>query len=542
MCALLSVSVYAAVRNVYVNPLKNSAGVNEVVAKRLYKKALLGLTKAKTIAAASGPDAVAPGSPEAQNYDYILTFVLRNATTEEAGTIGNLMGALSSSKKDPDWSGKLTTDVIIVDAKTGNKAFETTLEPSGTDKDKANAIFKATNHFDYDVTDMTDDAFRISGEILEATDVDKKGIVKKVRAQIGSENGARKNQLFEIYKVQGDNCDPIGMAKCEQVLNGSESVLSIMGKKNGDQVISDLIQNGDGSYTIMAQSRSKTGFLHNNFQGIDKMFTNEGRPSYLDPYNRTSKPKVGFLAVEINDNAFSSQKDNFQNQVVKGMSNVPTINLVKTIYPEARAALNDGVDGLIEVTIDKVNNTTEKTKEGKTNYMTEILFTVSGYDVANDKWIDMKSFSRNGSSTESAEKAKEGALALVDTDVQKYSEDLFPVAASIVNSVEVKKEEVKKVLINVGTDMGVKKGMAFDIYEQRSEGGADSRFLLGTGKVEKEGLKANEAVLKVKGKNDGDKKLYELLKNMDENTSIVLVSKASYDILQKGMNFLNRDK
>ena len=62
------------------------------------------------------------------------------------------------------------------------------------------------------------------------------------------------------------------------------------------------------------------------------------------------------------------------------------------------------------------------------------------------------------------------------------------------------------------------------------------------GKVEKDGLTANEAILKVKGKNNGDEKLYELLQNMDENTKVVLVSKASYDIMEKGLNFLNRNK
>lgn len=543
MCAVLSMSVDAAVRSVYVNPLRNSGGANEVVAKRLYKKALLGLTKARTIATASGPDAMKPGSPEAQNYDYILTFNISEASTSEAASVGNLLGALGGSKKtEKDWEGKLITDVVIYDAKSGEKVFETTLTPTGQDKDKATAIYKATNHFDTDVTDMTDDAFRISGEILEATEVDKKNIVKKVRVQVGSQDGARKDQLFEIYKVTGDQYDPIGAAKCEQVLSGTEAVLSIKGKNNADKVISDLIQNGDGSYTILAISRSKSGFLHNNFQGLDKMFTNEGRPNYLDPYNRVVKPKIAFFGVEVNDPAFSSQKDAFQNKVLKGMDNVTTIDLVKKIYPDAQAAAKDGIDGLMEVTIDKLFEDKETTKEGKTKYNTEILFTVSGYDVANNKWIDMKTFHTTGSSTESSAKAKEDALGLVDNYVQKYSEDLFPVAAEIIDVAEWKKDEVKKVKINVGTDMGVKKGMAFDIYVQKAEGGVDSRYLLGTGKVEKEGLSSTESILKVKGKNDGDKKLGELVKNMDEDTSIILVSKASYDILEKGLNFLNRDK
>lgn len=542
-CALLAVSASADVSTVYVNPMQNTASADAVVAKRLYKKALLGLTKAKTISISSGSRNIVPGSADAGKYDYILTIDLTGATTSEAGTVSNLLGALSSSaQKDPDWEGKLTTDITILDAATGGEAFKTTLAPTAVNKDKALAIFNATNNFDYDVTDMTDDAFRVSGEIAEATEVDKKSIVKKVRAQIGSKNGARKNQAFELYKVAGDNQELIGYAKCEQVLNDNESILSINGKKDADKVISDLIQNGDGSYSIMAWSRSKSGFLHDNFQGFDKMFTNEGRPHYLDPFNRTAKPRIAFLAVDINDNSFASQKENFQNTVVKGMEEVPTVEIVRTIYPSVEDARNAGIDGLIEITIDKVFNTTEKTKEGKTEYKTEILYTLAGIDVTGNKWIDMKSFSGFGSSLENAAKANADALSLVDNRVQKYSEDLFPVAASIISTEEVKKNSVKKVRIDVGTDMGAKKGMAFDIFEQRAEGGADSRFLLGEGKVEKDGLTANEAILKVKGKNNGDEKLYELLQNMDENTKVVLVSKASYDIMEKGLNFLNRNK
>ena len=542
-CAFLAVSESADVSTVYVNPMQNTAGADAVVAKRLYKKALLGLTKAKTISISSVSRNIVPGSANAGKYDYILTIDLTGATTSEAGTVSNLLGALSSSaQKDPDWEGKLTTDITILDAATGGEAFKTTLAPTAVNKDKALAIFNATNNFDYDVTDMTDDAFRVSGEIAEATEVDKKSIVKKVRAQIGSKNGARKNQAFELYKVAGDNQELIGYAKCEQVLNDNESILSINGKKDADKVISDLIQNGDGSYSIMAWSRSKSGFLHDNFQGFDKMFTNEGRPHYLDPFNRTAKPRIAFLAVDINDNSFASQKENFQNTVVKGMEEVPTVEIVRTIYPSVEDARNAGIDGLIEITIDKVFNTTEKTKEGKTEYKTEILYTLAGIDVTGNKWIDMKSFSGFGSSLENAAKANADALSLVDNRVQKYSEDLFPVAASIISTEEVKKNSVKKVRIDVGTDMGAKKGMAFDIFEQRAEGGADSRFLLGEGKVEKDGLTANEAILKVKGKNNGDEKLYELLQNMDENTKVVLVSKASYDIMEKGLNFLNRNK
>lgn len=543
VCALVAAaSAIAEVKTVYVNPLENEAKADAVIAKRLYKKALLGLTKAKTIAASSGAGKIVPGSSDASKYDYIMTIVLEETPITEAGTLGNLLGVVSSQKRDPDWEGALKTKIIIQRAMLGDEVFKTTLLPKATNKDKSVALFNATNNFDYDMTDMTDDAFSITGEVTQPEQTDKKNIVKTVRVDLGSKDGTRKNQAFELFKVTGDQREPIGVAKCEQVLNEFESILSINGKKEDNKIISQLIQNVDGTYTIEATSRSRSGFLHSNFQGLDKMFTNEGRPHYLDPFYRTTKPRVGFLPIAVNDNKFAQHTEAFQNAVVSGMANVPTINLVTTLFPNVESARNS-VDGLIEITIDKLFTSTEKDKEGKTTYKSEILYTLAGYDVVNDRWIDMKSMHGLGSSTESQAKANLDALGLMDNRVQKFSEDLFPVAASIIVQEEVneKKKSVKKVRIDQGTDMGLKKGMTFDIFEQRAEGGADSRFLLGEGKVEKDGLTANEAILKVKGKNNGDEKLFELLQNSDENTNIVLISKASYDFLDKGLNFLNRN-
>lgn len=536
---ILTFSVTAAVKSVYVNPMQNQSGVDAVIAKRLYKKALLGLTKSKTISISSGSKDIAPGSEEAQKYDYILSINLAKVTITEKTDLGKALSSLlnssNSKTKDPEWNCDLSTNILIVNAKTGSEVFKTTLTTSSSDKDKSIAMFDATNNFDYEATDMIDDAFRVKGEVMEATEIDKKNVVKKVRMHAGSKDGVRKNQTYEIYKVVGDKKELIGFANCEQVLSNDESILSIKGKKDGDKVISELIQNGDGSYIIEAWSRSRNNFLHNNFQFVDKMFSREGR-SYLDPFNRSAKPKIGFLAVEINDNSFSAQKENFQGMVIRGMKNVPTIELNRIIYPSVEAALEDGMDGVIEITIDKVFNTTSKDKEGKTYYKTKILYTVAGIDVVNNKWIDMKSYSGFGTSKENAAKSNAGALGLMDDKLSKFSEDIFPVSASVLNTEEVNKKSVKKIRINVGTNMGVKKGMAFDIFEQRAEGGADSRFLLGEGKVEKDGLSPTEAILKVKGKNNGDEKLYELLQNIDEDTEIVLVSKASYNLLDKVLN------
>mgnify|MGYP004449213149 FL=1 len=219
--------------------------------------------------------------------------------------------------------------------------------------------------------------------------------------------------------------------------------------------------------------------------------------------------------------------------MLEGMRDVSTIEFVPMIYESVEQAQQNGIDGLLEITIDKVFNKTETLKDGKTNYTTEVNFSLSGVDVARNVWIDMKSFKRLGSSTEGTSKANASALNLIDDNISKFAEDVFPVAASIVNIEEANKNSAKKVRINVGTNMGVKKGMKFDIYEQRKEGDDESRFLLGEGKVEKDQLSETEAILKVKGKNNGDQRLFDLQQNIDENTVIVLVSKASYDIFDK---------
>ena len=481
LVAFIAVSAFAEVKSVYVNPLQNKSNLDQVVAKRFFKKGILGLTKAKTISVSNGKSAITPGTESAANYDYIMTLTVTKVTVEEASTVGNLLGLVSSSSnKNPDYNGKIFTDVLIVDAKTGQEYFRTELTPNATDKDKSLAVFQATDDFDYDMTDMTDDAFRVGGEIIDAVEVDKKNVVKKVRLQVGSKDGARKDQCYELYKVVGDKPEVIGAAKCEQVINANECILSISGKKGGDKALSELIQNQDGSYSVQAWSRSKTGFLYTNFQGLDKMFSNNAkRLHYLDPFGRNTRPKVGFLALEINDYSFSSQKELFQKKVLEGMRDVSTIEFVPMIYESVEQAQQNGIDGLLEITIDKVFNKTETLKDGKTNYTTEVNFSLSGVDVARNVWIDMKSFKRLGSSTEGTSKANASALNLIDDNISKFAEDVFPVAASIVNIEEANKNSAKKVRINVGTNMGVKKGMKFDIYEQRKEGDDESRFLLG---------------------------------------------------------------
>ena len=92
-------------RNVYVNPLENNTSLKATTAGRLYKKGILGLTKANTIAVTQGDHVMTPGSDEAKEYDYILTISVdkidavdvKKELKDAVGEIGKLLGGKSGS-------------------------------------------------------------------------------------------------------------------------------------------------------------------------------------------------------------------------------------------------------------------------------------------------------------------------------------------------------------------------------------------------------------------------------------------------------------
>ena len=96
LVAFIAVSAFAEVKSVYVNPLQNKSNLDQVVAKRFFKKGILGLTKAKTISVSNGKSAITTGTESAANYDYIMTLTVTKVTVEEASTVGNLIGLVSS--------------------------------------------------------------------------------------------------------------------------------------------------------------------------------------------------------------------------------------------------------------------------------------------------------------------------------------------------------------------------------------------------------------------------------------------------------------
>lgn len=545
LLCVITIASAQQMRNVYVNPVKNNTELEERTLNRLYKKGVLGLTKARTISTTTGDHVMTPGSDESLGYNYILTMTvdkidatdLVGEAKDAINGVKELFGKKSDSneKRKPNYTTTIYTKVQIDDAKTGERVYEVDLVNQAADENKNVGYFQATNDFDYTMLDMADDAFKVSGEVVEATDVNKKGEVKKARVKVGSKDGARKDLWFDLYKVQDGNRELLGTAKCEQVLNSDESIISVTGKKGGDKQLNEALSNLDGSYTITAISRAKGGFMRDNFKGFDKIKFKSPRPAYLDPVGRTGKPKIAFMNVECADKSIAGQEKVLQNMILKALDKATALEVVPTLYKSVEDARADGIDGLVEVTLDMVERDTEQTKnskgETKTKYKSKLYFSVTGIDVANNRWIDMLSKYQLGSA-DSRDKADADAIEMMDDDIKNFCEDVFPVSCTIMSAEKTneKKKEVKEASINIGTALGLRKGMIFDIYEQRKEGGDDSRFLIGEGKVKGDKLLANEAIISIKGKNDGDKILFDLIQNMNEDTEIILISKANHGL------------
>lgn len=530
-------------RTIYVNPIQNNTELQDNITNRLYKKGVLGLTKARTIAVTAGEQPMTPGSDESVNYDYILTMTVDkiDATDlvgdlkEVVSGVKELLGKKSDNNSDrkPNYTTTIYTNITLTDANTGAKVYSTDLTTQASNEDKNVGYFEAANRFNGTMLDMADDAFSITGDVIEATEVDKKGKVKKVRVQVGSKNGARKDLWFDLHKVTNGQKENLGVAKCEQVLNGDESILSVTGKKGGDKALNDALSNIDGSYAITATSRSKGGLMHDF--GIDKHKFQRDRAPYLDPVGRVGKPKVAFIDIEAYDQSMNSNMKDVIDMILDAVGNASAIEIVPKVYASVADANADGIDGLLSLVIDMVTRKSEPGKnykgEAVTKYTTNMYYTLAAIDVKNNNWIDM--LSSDGSRTEeSQDKADKSVIGSIKDKVKNFSEDAFPISCTVMEAKKVneKKKEVKEISVNAGKTEGLRKGMIFDIFEQRKEGGDDARFLIAEGKVKGDGLTDAEAILSIKGKNDGDKILLDLIQNMNEDTDIILISKANHGV------------
>lgn len=529
MCLLVGLLVNAQKPKIYLQPITHSCDISTATNNRVQNAIVYGMSNARTIIMTKGDKKLDAKTLKAQGYDLALQMDIKKCEVKRTDPLFGMKSTASDGKTnqaDIELSvkaTKLTDNVQDISAMT--------LSGLGTnDKSEDVALLQASYDFMTSAKQYVDDNIPVYAFFIDGTEQSNEdGEVKNAIVNVGSARGIRKGLMFRVYKVgAGDKVEELGKARAEQVLSATETLVYVYGRKDGDKKIFSALQNSDGTTKIMLQSRSEAyfGVLGDQLSQIVSGHEEKGE-TYPAQIGRTVKPTIGLIKASLMDNSSSSgDLDKFLDSAMSGVLDCSTVK-VGDVTGDLATARQKGYPAAIELALDHID-IASNAKDGKTTYTATVDASACAVDVNTGAWINMRLFQRTGSD-EDKEKAKANAFSNLKTDYRKFLEDVFPVAGLLTDEVEAKKDKVQAGWINIGSNLGVQKGMMFDIYKQLKDVGEDSREFLGTGKVTKD-VEANRAYIKVKGSKNGDEKIYQLLQNStDDNVQIVVVSRAKID-------------
>lgn len=194
----------------------------------------------------------------------------------------------------------------------------------------------------------------------------------------------------------------------------------------------------------------------------------------------------------------------------------------------------------------------EDIKDGKKVYACSFNFSVTITDIFNNTTVATKNFSHSSSSVggtlgsflnyDSPEKAINGSLSTIEKDIKNFIIDEFPLEGTIYGEdFEIKKDKLTQCYINLGSNIGVKEGDIFNIFEIKIKVGKATKSEIGRMKI----IQADEEVAlgKVtKGGKEVKLAMDRFLENKaaDEANAkpLVVISAKKENILDKGLNLL----
>lgn len=143
-------------------------------------------------------------------------------------------------------------------------------------------------------------------------------------------------------------------------------------------------------------------------------------------------------------------------------------------------------------TTSKREVTESKDSKGKVKHITKVRydgnvsFTLTLTNLSNNKTVTAN-FDSSGYSDgdmSSANKALTNAINRMESWVYDYFNEMYPIEANILEISEVNKNKVKELYIDVGSNIGVYKGLHFDLFEVRVVAGREASKKIGRIKVE----------------------------------------------------------
>ncbi|MBL4585916.1 MAG: hypothetical protein JKX84_02495 [Flavobacteriales bacterium] len=146
----------------------------------------------------------------------------------------------------PGYRGQASVDCSIRNLKTNNTETTGTLSRK-TKKysDKNSASANALNIIGAAVSNMTYGFFKLSGEIINVMDSNRRGDPTRIEINLGSDHSLANGFKFNVYSELGSRKRKIGYLVLQDVLGAYSSRCKV---KDGHKEIGRLIENGDKIY------------------------------------------------------------------------------------------------------------------------------------------------------------------------------------------------------------------------------------------------------------------------------------------------------
>ena len=249
------------------------------------------------------------------------------------------------------------------------------------------------------------------------------------------------------------------------------------------------------------------------------------------------KPKIYLNPITYSSGSGISQSEwlSASNNYLMGISKAKHVSITRGHNKiDAKAAAQKGFDYVLDVNIKSI--TVEKSDllsgENSKSYIGECVAEHILTSVKSGKPLVVEEI--KGRCAKSTEKgARFESTTLLNNDALAMIDDALPIIANQINIEEADNDKVETVIINLGSEAGARKGMMFAILQVSGSDTTD----LATARLEQI-LGGNSSRLNVYSKKGGEKNVLNALNSADENTVIIVKSRALKKMAAMGKDML----
>ena len=129
----------------------------------------------------------------------------------------------------------------------------------------------------------------------------------------------------------------------------------------------------------------------------------------------------------------------------------------------------------------------EKDSSGNVSYSGSVVYQLKVYDLSNGTIVATKDFNQSGLTGGIGSTTMEAitdAFKSTKLNMERFVDEVFKIDGKIEEIAESKKDEAKKVYINLGELRGIQQGQKFDVFMEREVAGRKTRKLIGELQVE----------------------------------------------------------